>query len=376
VTFEYISSLHFSEIAMIYTLSYAILIEIAAHSKLDQDKIVEDNVLPRGNEGAKPMETIEADSPLMLTISAVERDTGLSKDVLRVWERRYNFPQPLRDGNDERVYPSIQVNQLRMIRRLMDVGHRPGKLLAMTQDELADLDKHRNTSHRSVPVAEPLRQIMLLLRNHDAHGVRTALSQLLAKQGIQRFAIETVSALNRIIGERWSTGDLDIYVEHFYTECIRSVMYSAIATMPRNQHEPRVLLSTLANEEHSLGLLLVESLLCSEGATTISLGVDLSTSEISKAVDAFKPNIICLSFSPAYPIKQAITGLATLRARIPDDTEIWVGGALSRRLRREATGFETMIELSEVITAMRTWRTSRIASTEAAAVVEELSANL
>ena len=27
-------------------------------------------------------------------ISAVERETGLSKDTLRVWERRYGFPQP------------------------------------------------------------------------------------------------------------------------------------------------------------------------------------------------------------------------------------------------------------------------------------------
>ena len=33
-----------------------------------------------------------------LNISAVERETGLSKDVLRIWERRYGFPRPGRDG--------------------------------------------------------------------------------------------------------------------------------------------------------------------------------------------------------------------------------------------------------------------------------------
>ena len=32
------------------------------------------------------------------TIADVERDTGLSKDTLRVWERRYGFPLPLRDA--------------------------------------------------------------------------------------------------------------------------------------------------------------------------------------------------------------------------------------------------------------------------------------
>jgi DNA-binding transcriptional regulator YiaG len=40
-----------------------------------------------------------------LPIAAVERDTGLSKDTLRVWERRYGFPQPARDGAGERLYP-------------------------------------------------------------------------------------------------------------------------------------------------------------------------------------------------------------------------------------------------------------------------------
>jgi len=46
-----------------------------------------------------------------MNISAVERDTGLGKDTLRVWERRYGFPQPTRDDNGERVYPAEQVDR-------------------------------------------------------------------------------------------------------------------------------------------------------------------------------------------------------------------------------------------------------------------------
>jgi len=38
---------------------------------------------------------------LNFNIAAVERDTGLSKDVLRMWERRYGFPVPNRDANGE-----------------------------------------------------------------------------------------------------------------------------------------------------------------------------------------------------------------------------------------------------------------------------------
>ena len=68
---------------------------------------------------------------LTLSIAAVERDTGLSKDTLRVWERRYGFPMPERDAIGERAYPLDQVEKLRIVKRLMDGGHRPGRVVPM-----------------------------------------------------------------------------------------------------------------------------------------------------------------------------------------------------------------------------------------------------
>ena len=76
-------------------------------------------------------------------IAAVERDTGLSKDVLRVWERRYGFPAPGRDDPGERIYPAEQVERLRLVKRLMDAGHRPGKLLTIPTEELNALAPRR-----------------------------------------------------------------------------------------------------------------------------------------------------------------------------------------------------------------------------------------
>src|SRR6476619_7394656 len=75
----------------------------------------------------------------IFSIAAVERETRLSKDVLRVWERRYGFPQPVRDANGERCYPAEQVERLRLMKRLMDQGHRPGALAALADGDLASL---------------------------------------------------------------------------------------------------------------------------------------------------------------------------------------------------------------------------------------------
>jgi methylmalonyl-CoA mutase cobalamin-binding subunit len=146
--------------------------------------------------------------------------------------------------------------------------------------------------------------------------------------------------------------------------------------MPRQQAEPKILLATFPNEPHSLGLLMADALLASEGATTISLGTELPIAEIADAARAFGASIVCVSLSNAYGLKPAQCGLKDLRDALPSDTALWVGGELSRRLRREANGYVAMSDLNELLSALRVWRAERFASTEAAAVVEELSANL
>src|SRR5215207_3403060 len=96
-----------------------------------------------------------APSGLLLNISAVERETGLSQDVLRMWERRYGFPKPDRDENGERQYSVADVAKLRAIKRLMDIGTRPGKIIHMAVEELNGLADER-TAARSENAAPPL----------------------------------------------------------------------------------------------------------------------------------------------------------------------------------------------------------------------------
>lgn len=83
-------------------------------------------------------------------IAAVERDTGVPKDTLRMWERRYGFPAPLRDANGERLYPTDQVEKLRLIRRLLDSGYRPGKIVPLPQVELVRLTEEVSSAPRAV----------------------------------------------------------------------------------------------------------------------------------------------------------------------------------------------------------------------------------
>jgi DNA-binding transcriptional MerR regulator/methylmalonyl-CoA mutase cobalamin-binding subunit len=265
---------------------------------------------------------------LNFSIAAVERETGLSKDVLRMWERRYGFPQPERDANGERLYPPAQLDRLRLIKRLMDRGHRPGKLIAASDDELASLAPRR-TASRPPAVAEAtedLGDLLALIKQHDAAGYQQALQQRLARQGFQHFVQDTVAPLTRQVGEAWEDGRIEVFEEHLFTELTKRLLRQAIATLPGGSRSPRVVLTTVPDEQHVLGLLMVEGLFALEGAECIPLGTQMPLREICRAAVAHQADIVALSFSTAFPCRQVSSVLAQLRQMLPSNIALWVGG--------------------------------------------------
>lgn len=293
---------------------------------------------------------------LLLNISAVERETGLSKDVLRMWERRYGFPKPDRDENGEREYTPADIAKLRAIRRLMDVGMRPGKLMASSLDELNALAEVRAAPRRDQVAPALERDVLALIQSHDTSGLQHTLANLLMKQGLQTFVLETLTPLNRTVGDAWMRGELQVFEEHLYTEQLQVALRTAINAFPRQQGMPRVLLTTFPNEQHGIGLLMVEALLVPEGVQCISLGPQTPVEDIRRAVLAHKVHILALSFSAAFPLRQAIDGLANLRRQIPPQVTIWAGGEMTRRVRKTMPGVVLIPDLASTVNALRSWR--------------------
>lgn len=264
-----------------------------------------------------------------LTISAVEREVGLSKDVLRVWERRYGFPNPGRDGNGERTYPSDQVRRLGQVKRLMDRGHRPGRLLSMSTQELEALLGSRAGAgaddSRAAPRPE-LGELLDRVRAHDVQGFERALQQRLAREGLAKFVQDTVAPLVAQVGEEWAQGLLMVFEEHLFTELTARVLRQAIAAVPGGA-APRVLLTTPPDESHAMGLLMLEAMLALHGARCISLGPQMPLLDIARAAQAHHVDVVALSFSAAFPVRQASAVLQQLRAALPAAVQLWAGGA-------------------------------------------------
>jgi len=299
-------------------------------------------------------------SGLALNISAVERDTGLSKDVLRMWERRYGFPKPGRDDNGERQYSTADVGKLRAMKRLMDVGLRPGKIIALSLSELNSMADARAPARRDDLAPSLERDVITMLLTHDVAAIQSALTSLLMRQGLTRFVLDTVTPLNRAVGDAWMRGELQVFEEHLYTEQLQVALRAAINAFPRQTGVPRMLLTTFPAEHHGLGLLMVEAIMVPEGVQCISLGPQTPLEDIRRAAIAHKVHIVALSFSAAFPLRQATDGLSTLRRELPSQVTLWAGGEMTRRVRKTLPGVVLIPDLASTIAALRSWRTHRV----------------
>jgi len=293
----------------------------------------------------------------LLTIAAVERDVGLSKDVLRVWERRYGFPSPERDAHGERLYPITQVERLREIRRLMDQGLRPGRLLTLTPKELGQLSASRRPTALAASADDTpgaLQSLVNLIRRHDMTGFLQALNQRLARQGLQQFVQDTIAPMTALIGAAWERGELQVYEEHLFTELAERVLRQAITAVPGGP-SPRVLLTTVPNEQHAMGLLMVEATLALEGAHCISLGTQMPLLDITRAAVAHRADIVALSFSTVMAPRQVGVVLGQLRAALPATIALWAGGSGVGKVTAPE-GVALVASFDQAVEAVTAWR--------------------
>jgi len=253
-------------------------------------------------------------------ISDVSRIAGIPKDLLRMWERRYGYPKPARDDNGDRIYSNEELDKLIAIRHLQEQGKRPGKLMALDLPQL-------RARLRTPKVELDGDQLVALLESDDPLTLRDWLQNQLVTLGLRAFIHNIIAPATRVIGDSWASGRLQIHQEHLYSELVKSLIRQALVEHYRDEGNPKVMLTTMQGEAHSLGLLMVEVLLRTGGAAVIPFGTDMPISEIIKASLSHKVDVIGLSFSCNFRSDEAIAMLSGLRQRIDPRVRIWVGGA-------------------------------------------------
>ena len=135
-------------------------------------------------------------STVAVNIAGAERTTGLSKDTLRAWERRYGFPTPKRDTAGERLYSAEQIERLRLLKRLVDAGERPGRLMELSTGELEARLQQRASASGPADEQAGVEAYVEVLKSHDVDKLRRHLGRARERLGLARFVTELVPPLN------------------------------------------------------------------------------------------------------------------------------------------------------------------------------------
>ena len=129
----------------------------------------------------------------MFPINVVEKETGINKYLLRMWERRYTFPRPVRDLKGERLYSEEDVLKLKIVKSLMKEGYRPSKIIDRPIEELKELQLNFTRGVEADRLAKEDIETIILITNP---GLEQAARELLSAQKSKKFLV--VSSLEEL----------------------------------------------------------------------------------------------------------------------------------------------------------------------------------
>jgi methanogenic corrinoid protein MtbC1 len=268
-------------------------------------------------------------------IAVVSERTGLSHDVLRIWERRYRAVTPTRTSGGERLYSDADVERLRLLDAAVAAGRRIGRVATLPTSDLAELVAgDRAAKDRSAVEAAPgvdadksfIETALDRIQTLDARGLDELLRRSAAVIGTPAFLEQSVVPLLRDIGDHWHSGRLSIAEEHMASAIIEAFIVAAIQTMAVPDGAPLVLVATPVGSRHVIGAALVGAATAAVGWRPVFLGGDVPTAEIARAAIAGSARAVALSVVYAEDVGKMLGELGQLREQLPAHVAVIVGG--------------------------------------------------
>ncbi len=267
------------------------------------------------------------------SIRVTSRLTAIELDTLRMWERRYGFPRPRRTSGGSRVYTEADVEALKLIRRAMEQGYRPGEVVGKSRAELLELILVTSAAPVGKATTAPTLATMLAaVRRDDLSGLRAELRQAAMMLGPVRFVVEVAHPLCVRVGELWAEGQLEVRHEHLLSECLSAQLRVLLSALEDRPGAPRVLLATLPGERHGLGLAMAAVYLASKQVTPVLLGVDTPAPQIVKAAQSHEVDAVGLLVTAASDLKATARQVRSMLTELPRRVHIWIGGAAGSEL--------------------------------------------
>ena len=284
-------------------------------------------------------------------MGAVTRRTGIGEHTLRAWERRFGFPAPLRLASGHRRYSGDQVQHLRLIAKALESGYRAGDIVPMPLAELEQLLQSSGVFDptSSTGSAEGVMSLALdACKRFDGGSLAALLHSEAAVLGLPRFLRERVSPLLDEVGNAWGRGEIGIRHEHFFCEILEDELRSLRTPLGPVTKDRPVVIASLPNELHRLGLQIAALAIVTAGRSVRVLGPRLPVEEIVQAAKALDASAVGLSVSVFADPDETAREITAVRERLADGVALWIGGAGSTLLEDLPPGVEITASLDDL----------------------------
>ncbi len=270
-------------------------------------------------------------------IHRVSKLTGLTKDVIRVWERRYGILQPERGENRYRLYTDEDVALLRYLKSEMDKGASIGDLAALGREALIErIHALPLTETVPLPSFESLiEELIGTLDPLDAVSFERRFNGAVAVIPFEEALYRILIPLQVRVGQLWHDEKIDISVEHYVTKQVQQKIFTAMNQFRVNEAGEKIIVACGPEEEHEIGAQISAYLCRLHGHRVHYLGANVPVDALVSLCKELKPALTLISMTvvPSKEILEQI--IETYSDQILPLCPIWVGGQGAEAVKAE-----------------------------------------
>jgi len=244
-----------------------------------------------------------------LRIGELARRVGLSPDVLRAWERRYQILDPERSPGGFRLYSDADIARVVAMQQHLASGLAPAQAAARA---CAELDAPASTEFDGDPIAE-LRAALEGFNEGTAHR---AIDHIMDRFAIESVVTNVVFPYLRELGDRWDSGEVTIAQEHFASRVLRSRLIGRGRGWDDGSG-PRAVLACAPGELHDLPLVCLGLALREQGWRITLLGADTPIDTVIATADVLHQDLTVLAFMIGTTVQRCRPALTKLARRTP-----------------------------------------------------------
>src|SRR5690625_819501 len=263
-------------------------------------------------------------------IKEVSELTGISEQLIRKWENRYQIVKPERLDNGYRIYTYEDIVTLKSLKNLRDQNYS----LKDAVNIIAEKQVLNQKTPKEVTSSPYVADLIKAGTIYDEEKLMTLLNQANQQYGLDLFLKNTVQPFLKEIGRLWQekawdesqetisslvlrsicvkkslTTKLDIVSWDESQETISSLVVRDFLTQidrsfSNNIDDPLILGFCLPNENHEIPLQILLLQLEIRGWRTIRIAASPKFSSIEKLIERIKPKKVLLSASSLQPFQR------------------------------------------------------------------------